>query len=228
MKAVLRNAVDLAPGVRHFHFEVPEVDSLTFVPGQFVSLKKSLNGDEYIRAYSVASPPEGNSFDLCLNLVPDGVFSAYLFTLKPGDEVEMTTPLGYFTLRHRDRDALMIATGTGIAPYRSILHKSLHETTAKVTLLFGTRYEESILYQNEWEDLARRYKHFEFWPTLTRPKPEWAGRIGRVQIHLDEALQRRTDLDVYLCGLKAMVDDVRRILKQKGFDRKQIVYEKYD
>jgi CDP-4-dehydro-6-deoxyglucose reductase len=49
-----------------------------------------------------------------------------------------------------------------------------------------------------------------------------------VQSHLDEILEGRIDLDVYLCGLKEMVDDVRRLLKQRGFDRKQIIYEKYD
>ncbi len=70
-------------------------------------------------------------------------------------------------------------------------------------------------------------------PTVTRPGPEWLGRTGRVQAHLDEALAVRTpeeidNIDVYICGLKEMVDDVRKQLKQRGFDRKQIIYEKYD
>lgn len=228
MKAMLLSTTDLAPGVRHFSFEVPEVDQFTFVPGQFVSLVNKLDGSEYTRAYSVASPPGGNRFELCLNLVPDGVFSAYLFSLTPGAQLEVAPPLGYFTLRHRDRDALMIATGTGIAPFRSILRNSLPDIAGGVTLLFGTRYERGILYEEEWVDLERRYRNFQFWPTLTRPTPEWRGRAGRVQSHLDEALNGRTDLDVYLCGLKEMVDDVRRLLKQKGLDRKQIIYEKYD
>lgn len=228
MKAILRRAADLAPGVRHFSFEVPEVDQFTFVPGQFVSVKHVLNGSEYTRAYSLASVPERNRFDLCLNLVPGGVFSTYLFSLNPGAELDFTTPLGYFTLRRRDRDALMIATGTGVAPFRSILHTELHQITGRVTLLFGTRYQESVLYAQEWQDLELRYPYFRFWPTLTRAKPEWSGRSGRVQAHLDEALAGRTDMDVYLCGLKEMVDDTRRLLKERGFDRKQIIFEKYD
>jgi ferredoxin-NADP reductase len=228
MKATLLHTVDLAPGVRHFCFEVAEIDQLAFVPGQFVSLVNTLDGSEYTRAYSVASPPDGNRFELCLNLVPGGVFSAYLFSLRPGEQVDITPPLGYFTLRHRDRDALMIATGTGIAPFRSILKSALHEISGRVTLLFGTRYEAGILYQDEMTDLSTRYRNFEFWPTLTRGTPAWTGRAGRVQAHLDEALAGRTNVDVYLCGLKEMVDDVRRLLKQKGLDRKQIIYEKYD
>jgi ferredoxin-NADP reductase len=228
MKATLTRTTDLAPGVRHFYFEVPEIDQFTFVPGQFVSLKHTLGGSEYTRAYSLASVPDGNRFELCLNLVPGGVFSAYLFSLNPGAELDLIPPLGYFTLRRRDRDALMIATGTGIAPFRSILRTELHEITGRVTLLFGTRYEESVLYAPEWKELEQRYRHFRFWPTLTRAKPDWSGRSGRVQAHLDEVLAGRTDLDVYLCGLKEMVDDLRRLLKGRGFDRKQIVYEKYD
>jgi ferredoxin-NADP reductase len=228
MKAILLETRDLAPGVRHFTFEAPEANQFTFVPGQFISFKHTFEDTEYTRAYSLASPPNGNRFDLCLNLVSDGVFSHYLFSLEPGAQLEFAPPLGFFTLRHRDCDALMIATGTGIAPFRSILQTSLDEITGRVSLLFGTRYQESILYRNEWEDLCRRYSRFQFYATLTRPRAEWQGLTGRVQSHLDSLLGSRTDMDVYLCGLKEMVDDVRRILKQKGFDRKQIIYEKYD
>jgi CDP-4-dehydro-6-deoxyglucose reductase len=228
MKAILTSTTDLAPGMRHFQFEVPEVEKLNFSPGQFISLKGQFHGHEHVRAYSIASAPNANRFDLCLNLVPKGAFSTYLFALTPGDSLEISEPLGYFTLRHRDRDALMISTGTGIAPFRSILMSSLAEISGNVTLLFGTRYEESILYRAEWQDLEQRHAHFKFRPTLTRPTANWKGLTGRVQAHLDDSLPDHRNLDVYLCGLKEMVDDVRRILKEKGFDRKQIVYEKYD
>lgn len=228
MKATLVHAHDLAPGVRHFSFEVSTEESFSFAPGQFVSLTGSFGGTEYTRAYSVASAPNGNRFDLCLNLVPGGVFSAYLFTLAPGAEINLTPPLGYFTLRNPDRDAVMIATGTGIAPFRSMLSAHLRNMTGRVTLLFGTRYEEGVLYANEFERLANDYANFHFWPTLTRAKDSWLGRRDRVQTHLDEALAGRMDVDIYLCGLKEMVDDVRRLLKAKGYDRKQIIYEKYD
>ena len=228
MKATLVNAVDVAPGVRHFCFEVAGGEQFSFVPGQFVSLTGSFQGSDYTRAYSVASAPDGNRFELCLNLVPDGVFSKYLFTLTPGSEIELTPPLGYFTLRNPDRDAVMIATGTGIAPFRSILQASLGKMPKRVTLLFGTRYEEGILYNEEFRALEKQYPNFEFWPTLTRAREDWGGRTGRVQSHLDEALAARMDIDIYLCGLKEMVDDVRRLVKAKGYDRKQIIYEKYD
>jgi NAD(P)H-flavin reductase len=156
-----------------------------------------------------------------------------LFGLKPGDELEVQEPLGYFTLRHPGRRVVFVATGTGIAPFRSMLLDHLPRTQPHVTLLFGVRYEEGLLYREEFEDLANRYKTFRFLPTVTRPSASWHGRTGRVQAHLDEALAIRTPeelvtIDVYICGLKEMVDDVRKDLKQRGFDRKQIIYEKYD
>ncbi len=233
LKAKLLNWKELAPEVHHFEFEVPGVEDFSFTPGQFISVIDRENGREITRAYSIASPRGGNKFALCLNRVPNGIVSRWLFELSPGDEVEIHEPLGYFTLRHPGRRAVFIATGTGIAPFRSMLLDHLPRTQPHVTLLFGVRYEEGLLYRDELERLAAEYPNFRFIPTITRPTGNWRGRTGRVQSHLDEALAIRTPeelstVDVYICGLKEMVDDVRKELKQRGFDRKQIIYEKYD
>jgi CDP-4-dehydro-6-deoxyglucose reductase len=229
MQARLIEWAEIAPGVRHFVFEAPEVARLDFVPGQFVSFSDIVEGKEITRAYSIASAPsEGNRFELCLNRVDDGAFSPHLFDLAAGDSVEMRPPLGLFVLRQPPRDTLMVATGTGIAPFRSMLHAQLDEKSPAFTLLFGVRHESHLFYRKEFEEMARRFPHFRFWPTLTQPGPGWHGRTGRVQAHLAEATGERRDIDVFLCGLKPMVDDVRLILKGMGFDRKQIRYEKYD
>ena len=229
MKAVLVESHEIAPLVRHFVFEVPEVEQLHFKPGQFVSFSEVLEGKKIIRPYSIASLPDGNRFELCLNLVEEGLFSPFLFSLRPGDAVEIGAPLGFFVIRNPDREALFIATGTGIAPFRSMAPDYFRNPQAKqLTLLFGIRYENSIYYRGDFETLARQQPNFRFWPTLSRPESSWTGRTGHVQTHLLEAIGDRRDLDVYICGLKAMVDDVRGILKAMGFDRKQIIFEKYD
>ena len=223
--------------MHHFEFEIPGVEHFSFTPGQFISVIEPVDGKEIARPYSIASPRGGNRFSLCLNRVPDGVLSTYLFDLKPGDEVKIHEPLGYFTLRqtlgHLGRRAVFIATGTGIAPFRSMLLDHLPKTHPRVTLLFGVRYEQGLLYREEFEKLASQYPEFHFMPTITRPSESWTGRTGRVQSHLDEALALETregisTVDVYVCGLKEMVDDVRKALKRRGFDRTQIIYEKYD
>ena len=233
LKAKLLGWKELAPEVHHFEFEVPGVQTFDFTPGQFISVVDREQGKEVTRAYSIASPRGGNRFELCLNRVPDGIVSRWLFGLRPGDEVDMHEPLGYFTLRHPGHRAVFVATGTGIAPFRSMLLDHVPRIQPHITLLFGVRYEEGLLYRGEFEELAREYPNFRFIPTVTRPTEAWKGRTGRVQSHLDEALALRmpeelATTDVYICGLKEMVDDVRRELKQRGFDRKQIIYEKYD
>jgi len=229
VKAILVNVREIAPDVRHFVFETPEVSDLSFTPGQFVSLSRDIGGKEITRPYSIASKPHGNHFDLCLNLVKEGLLSPWLFTLEPGAEIETTAPLGYFVVRNPQRDAVFVATGTGIAPIRSMLEDWIERGDPRqLTLIFGVRYEHSLLYRDEFEKLAAEHPNFRFWPTLSRPELSWTGRTGHVQQHLPEAVGERRDVDVYICGLKAMVDDVRVMLKGMGFDRKQIIYEKYD
>jgi len=229
MKATLVESHEIAPEVRHFVFQASEVQQLRFKPGQFVSFEQMLGGKKITRAYSIASLPAGNRFELCLNLVHEGHFSPHLFAMKPVDSVEMTDPLGFFVVRNPSKDAVFVATGTGIAPFRSMAPDYLKHPQAKeLTLVFGVRHERTIYYRGEFESLVKQHSNFRFWPTLSRPEPSWKGRTGHVQLHLLEAIGERRDLDIYICGLKTMVDDVRAILKQLGFDRKQIIFEKYD
>ena len=96
MQARLLETRDLAPGVRHFEFDLPEIERFGFVPGQFMSLTAGINDNEITRAYSIASPPSGNHFALCLNEVEGGRFSPHLFTIKPGDEITCQGPYGAF------------------------------------------------------------------------------------------------------------------------------------
>jgi ferredoxin-NADP reductase len=229
MEAKLIDYREIAPGVRHFGFEALGVERLEFVPGQFTSFTAMIEGKEITRAYSLASAPSGsNRFELCLNRVEAGHLSPRLFDMQPGDRIEMRQPLGMFVLRQPPRDSILIATGTGIAPFRSILQTHLNAASPGFTLLFGVRYESHLLYRQEFEEMGRNHPNFRFWPTLTRPESGWTGRQGRVQAHLAEAIGDRRDVDFYLCGLKEMVDEVRGLLKSQGFDRKQIFYEKYD
>jgi len=227
MKARLVESREIAPNTLHLEFESEW--KAAFVPGQFLSLTEQIGEDEITRAYSIASPPDGHRFALCANLVPDGHFSPFLFNLRKGDEIEFKGPYGAFILRRPVSDSIFVATGTGIAPFRSILRGRLHEYPGtKFTLIFGVRYEEGLLYHDEWVEMAREHPNFEYRPTLTRPGAIWSGRTGRVQQHVLEALGERQDVDVYVCGLREMVDDMRIRLKEIGVDRKKIIYEKYD
>lgn len=234
MKARLLESHEIAPYTRHFTFDIPELEAFPFQAGQFVSLSApiALTQDEtssrvITRAYSLASRANGNHFDLCLNRVEDGLFSPMLFSMQPGDTVDLSGPLGYFHWRQPASDSILVATGTGIAPFRGMLQEPLGESN--VALVFGVRFEANLMYRGEFEKLAAdKPGQFEFLPVLSRPEESWAGRRGHVQAHVLEAIGDRRDVNVYICGMKAMVDDLRAQLKARGFDRKRIIYEKYD
>jgi CDP-4-dehydro-6-deoxyglucose reductase len=229
LKARLIESREIAPEVRHFVFDVPEVEQLPYLAGQFVSFSRDFGEKKVTRAYSTASAPHANRFELCLNRVKDGIFSPWLFAMKPGDTIDMKGPLGFFTWRYPAADSILVATGTGIAPFRGMLQSYLQSGgDREITLVLGVRYEPSLLYREEFEQLAREYPNFRFWPTLSRPEPSWKGRTGHVQQHVLEALGDRRDMDVYICGLKAMVDDMRGRLKELELDRRHIIFEKYD
>ncbi len=235
-RARLARVETLTDTTKHFEFEVLGPKPFSFTAGQFISLYLACNGAEDNRAYSIASAPVRNRFDLCLNRVPGGHFSNYLCDLAPGAAIEFEGPFGFFVLHQPPRDSLFVATGTGIAPIRGMLRHLFAQglpasqagTDRNVWLLFGVRYPETILYRREFEALAARHPNFHFWPTLSRPPAEWPGLRGHLQEHLDTLLAQHPGLHAYICGLKAMVDDVRQRLKARGFDRKQIRYEKYD
>lgn len=224
MIARLVESRELAPGTRHFVFAA-EGGEFRYEPGQFVSLVKKLGDDEITRAYSIASAPVGNQFALCANLVPDGRFTPFLFGMVPGDTVELKAVLGTFVLKKPAADSILVATGTGIAPFRAMLATP---PQAHCTLIFGVRTENTLLYNDEWRALAATSPNFEYRPTLTRPDEAWKGRVGRVHDHVLEALGDRRDVDIYICGLREMVDELRARLKTLGVDRKRIVYERYD
>lgn len=230
MIAQLISFADLAPGIRHFVFAAPDVEALLYQPGQFASIVAEVGGKAITRAYSLAAAPRGdNRFEICLNLVDDGVFSPHLFSLQPGDCVELKGILGTFQWREPMRDAVLVATGTGIVPFRAMLQDLFARGTDRnITLIYGVRFAQSLLYTDEFRALESRHPNFRFTPTVTRPEPGWTGATGRVQPHLLEALGERRDMQVYVCGLKEMVDSVRALCKELGMDRRQIVHEKYD
>ena len=158
--------------------------------------------------------------------------SNYLCDMREGDEITFQGPFGAFILRPPLRDTVFIATGTGIAPFRSMLHWLLADPSRhqgrQFWLLFGVRYEQDIYYREEFERLAQQHSNFDFLPTLSRGGPEWKGLRGYVQEHVPGIVGDHTDMHAYICGLDKMVSANRELLKLLGWDRKQILYEKYD
>jgi ferredoxin-NADP reductase len=232
--AHLARSTSLSELTKHIEFEMKGMPRFGFVAGQWLSFKTAKpDGEEITRAYSIASPPDGdNRFALCLNRVQDGFMSNFLCDLKEGAEISCQGPFGDFILRPPLRDTIFIATGTGIAPFRSMLHWLLAEESRhqnrQFWLVFGNRTESDIYYHQEFLDLAATHPNFHYLPTLSRGAPEWQGLRGYVQEHVPGIVQGRTDMHAYICGLDKMIKANRDLLKGLSWDRRSILYEKYD
>lgn len=242
----------------HLEFAVEGEEEFSFTPGQFVSVvANDPRGKLETRAYSIASAPGANRFDLCLNRVEGGYFSNFLPDLAVGSAIQIEGPLGFFTLREPVTDSMLVATGTGVAPLRGFLqwlfpNEGPDRSGGKeIWLVYGTRNESEIYYREEFEALAERHASFQYLVTLSRAPENWAGLRGYVQDHVaqivedraarlgqplpapkpDPAIppnQLRFDICAYICGLNEMVGAVRGRLAGFGWHRKQIVTERYD
>ena len=233
-KARLLRTDSLSDLTKHLEFEMGGVARFGFVPGQWLSLKTyKPDGEEITRAYSIASvPDESNRFALCLNRVQDGFMSNYLCDMKENETISCQGPFGDFILRPPMRDTIFIATGTGVAPFRAMLQWVLADPSRhqqkQLWLLFGSRYEADIYYHNEFLTLAAEHQNFEYLPTLSRGSEEWKGLRGYVQEHVPGIVAGRTNMHAYICGLDKMIKANRELLKGMGWDRRSILYEKYD
>jgi ferredoxin-NADP reductase len=235
LSARLTRSVLLSNQTKHLEFTVVDVPEFAFTPGQFVSIQQPKpEGKVHTRAYSLASAPRAAaSFDLCLNRIESGFLSNWLCDLEEGATVNFHGPHGMFTLRQPHQDSIFIATGTGVAPIRGMVHWLFDQPDRhqgrQYWLVYGTRHEQGLYYRDEFLAIERAHSNFHYLPTLSRGGDEWQGVRGYVQDHVREIVGLRHDMQAYICGLHLMVDANRKLLKEDlGWDRKQIVFERYD
>jgi ferredoxin-NADP reductase len=185
----------------HFEFAVEGRESFPYTSGQFVSaVAEDQNGKQQTRAYSIASAPHGNRFDLCVNRVENGFFSNHLADLPDlpvGATIQIHGPHGHFVLQEPITDSILVATGTGIAPMRGYTQWLFPEdgpdrsNGKDIWLVYGTRHETDIYYREEFEALAARKPNFHYLVTLSRALPEWTGLRGHVQEHVARIVEER-------------------------------------
>ena len=231
----------LAPSVGHYQFVRDDGQPLDFVPGQFIQVHfRYADGTPAKRSYSLATIHDhalgpGEAVEIAVSYVPGGAATALFEGLPEGGHVEASGPFGRFCLMPGDRNAryLLIATGTGVTPYRSMLpqlRSLMAERGVEVVLLQGARTPAELLYGDEFRAFADAHPGFRYVPCLSRelpPDPHPDVRHGYVQQHLAEfAPDAGTDI-AYLCGNPDMVDACFEVLKQAGLPIPQIRREKY-
>lgn len=227
---------DCAPKTKRFWIEVQQDTPFHFEPGQFLTLDLPVGAKpkERWRSYSIASPPgDDNVVELVIVQLDGGAGTQYLFEEAGiGTELSFMGPLGKFTLPDNiEQDVCFICTGTGVAPFRSMLLDLYAKKimTPDFYLIFGTRYVDDILYYDELEELNRKWTNFHYHVALSRDRStEWHGHTGYVHKVYQDLFHDLRPADFYLCGWRAMINDAKEKIEEMGYPPSSIHREVYD
>lgn len=215
-------------------FDVPDdlQDEFDFLPGQSLTLSRTVDGVEHRRSYSVCAPA-GARPRVGVREVTDGLFSSWLVhEVKAGDRIDVQAPTGTF---HADPASggrhVVIAAGSGITPTLSIAASVLANPDAEVVLLYGNRRTRSVMFAEEIADLKDQYgARFDVIHVLSREPREvelFSGRLDaeRLRDILDTVVPT-PDIDhFWLCGPFGMVTDAQQVLGDLGVAKFQIHHE---
>lgn len=214
-------------------FDIPAAltDAFGWVPGQYLTLRATVDGQDIRRSYSIASLP-GKPLTVGVKHVQGGAFSSFAQGLKAGDRMQVMPPEGRFTCKDEAR-LVLIAAGSGVTPMVAMAADALARG-AEVTLVYGNRNTGSIMFREALDGLKDRYvERFTLIHILSREPQDVALLNGRITGEKIAALSRAgaVDLDradgVFLCGPGDMIDDVAAVLESQGFPKQRIHFERF-
>ncbi len=213
----------------------PELTELyQFQPGQYLTLRAEVNGEDIRRSYSICSSHKSSTIEVGIKRVEDGRFSNYASTLNVGDQCQVMTPQGRFTADiGGQNNYLLVAAGSGITPCLSIIKSVLRdEMNSHVSLIYGNRNTQSIMFREDLDDLKNQFNdRFMLAHVLTGEKQDadiFNGRINAEKLSLleDSALIKPQACNaIYLCGPKEMIDGCSQGLQASGVDKEKIKFE---
>jgi ferredoxin-NADP reductase/ferredoxin len=210
-----------------------ESGEIKFCPGQYMIFHVPGLDKVIRRSYSISSHHSDRiHFEICVRAVSGGFCSNFIHRLRPGDCIQVEGPYGDFRLADgAQRDILMIATGTGIAPIKSMLLSLLGQTgSRRIRLFFGLRNVSDLFYTKLLSDLRENHPRFEPTIILSQPDPMgWRGLRGRVTDLINEqvAADQVSNTDAYLCGGRPMIEEAKRLFINKGMKVDQIRHENF-
>jgi Na+-transporting NADH:ubiquinone oxidoreductase subunit F len=214
----------------HYSFELVKPHRIEFRSGQYISLQVAEDGSR--RAYSIISTSDvDHGVEILLEPVEGGLGTSYLEKLNFGDKVNFLAPMGMFTIPDGEQDGCLtfIATGSGIAPTRSMIYDQLQNKQDKreMTLYWGLRYTDHLIWEHDFLDMTENFPNFHFHPVISRATEEWSLCRGRVtdclSIH-----ELPKNCEYYLCGSSKMVEDTKKILSDRKVEESKIHHEKFD
>ena len=227
----ITDIIDESPRVKRFILSTLDGSNIEFLPGQFVTIfNRELPEFSNTRSYSIASANTcSNSIELCIALNEKGIFTPWLFSMKIGAQLEISDPQGQFIYKPEfaEFSNIFICTGTGVAPFVSMIEQALSKGILPVYLVFGNRKTHDILYKTHFEKLVLAHDNFHFIPVLSQ---EDAYEIkGYVHDFYRPILREiGSEVRIFVCGWKNMCVEAREHLKVLGYNRRQYFFEQYD
>ncbi|MGG7596116.1 benzoate 1,2-dioxygenase electron transfer component BenC [Pseudomonas sp. WC1] len=199
---------------------------LAFLPGQYVNLK--VPGSEQSRAYSFSSLQKNGEVSFLIRNVPGGLMSNFLTQLaKTGDSLSLAGPLGSFYLRPIQRPLLLLAGGTGLAPFTAMLEQIAEQGSAHpLHLVYGVTNDFDLVELERLQALAARIANFTFSACVANPDSQYPHK-GYVTQHIEPCHLNDGDVDVYLCGPPPMVEAVSQYIRDQGVTPANFYYEKF-
>lgn len=221
----------------YIQLQLPPNEPFSFEAGQFMTFDLPIHEKKQKRwrSYSIASAPNSTGLlEFVIVRLDGGAGTKYLFDeIKVGSTIKLRGALGNFTLPQTELqqapEICFICTGTGIAPFRSMLYNMVNHQLPHppMHLIFGTRTEPALLYRTEMEQLQSKL-NFKYYPTLSRAQgTDWQGHTGYVHNIYEQIFADRRPAVFYLCGWRNMIDEARQRLAQMGYTKKQIIFELY-
>ncbi|GGO79850.1 NADH oxidase [Marinobacterium nitratireducens] len=197
-----------------------------FLPGQYVNIQ--VPGTDETRAYSFSSRPGSRQLSFLIRNVPGGLMSSWLVgKARSGDKVSMTGPMGVFYQRAVERPVLMLAGGTGLAPFLAMLEALKEKGCDQPThLIYGVTNDDDLVCVAALEAFAQQIENFSF-KTVVASDASQHPHKGYVTNHMEDAPINDGDVDVYLCGPPPMVDAVLGYFREQGIEPKSFHYEKF-
>jgi len=211
-------------GGKYLEVRLETETPVTYLPGQYLNVVL----DGHRRSFSIVSlPDELPIIQLLIERLPGGLASRHFDEVPLATAVEIIYPFGRLVPQiEKATHHILVGTGSGIASLRPIADWLVRNTEHTVQLLWGLRYRQNIFWKDWLAELQSSRKTISAAITLTQPDDRWEGLRGRVTEHIS-TLQLSDHAAVYLCGGKPMLDDMRRLLKERGVSASQILTEQF-
>ncbi len=226
----------LTPNSVAISFEIPNAlkPAFKFNAGQYITIKKELDGEEVRRAYSISSPTHDELITVGIKKVPDGQFSVYANTsIKPGDVLEVMPPEGRFIFEEENgaEHVIAFAAGSGITPIMSIVSEVLGSNPANtMVLLYGNQNRTETMFHKDIMKLIEAYGDRFFVQFLYSRAQEEDGIFGRIEastvnLMIKNKFKDRDFKKYYICGPEAMITTVADTLKNQGVEESAVYTE---